>query len=89
LNLIFGPKSNIGRVLEEKLGINNDELCKILGTYSLAAAYNLSKMQLFSKNSLVNFEGLTDEKTYQSFWNSIARSGCNEQGALARGVKPL
>jgi hypothetical protein len=43
VELIFGPKSNIGRLLQDKLEISSEELLKQLGTFSLAAAYNLSK----------------------------------------------
>jgi hypothetical protein len=51
-DLIFGPKSKIGRLLEEKLLMKIEDLDKVLGTYCLlAAAYNLSKTKLFDKNS--------------------------------------
>ena len=46
VELIFGPKSNIGRLLQEKLEIGIEELLKQLGIFSLAAAYILSKMQM-------------------------------------------
>jgi hypothetical protein len=69
VELIFGPKSNIGRLLQEKLEIDIEELLKQLGIFSLAAAYILSKMQIFSKHSFVNVKGLADETTYQKFWN--------------------
>lgn len=48
-------------LLEEKLALSNEDLIKIIGTYSLAAVYNLSKTQLLSKNSFVNREELADE----------------------------
>ena len=60
-----------------------------LGTYFLAAAYNLSKKQIYSKHSFVNMEGLTDEKTYQAFWNSVSKTGCAEGNSHVRGVWPL
>jgi hypothetical protein len=89
--LFFGPESRIGCLITERLGMKNDEFIRIIGTYSLAAAYNLSKTQLFSKTSFVKNEGLADEKTYQSFWNSVSKFGCTEgyNNAMARGAKPL
>jgi len=57
-----------------------------LGTYFLAAAYNLSKKQIYSKPSFVNTEGLTDEKAYQAFWNSVSKTGCAEGNSRVRGV---
>jgi hypothetical protein len=79
------------RLLEEKLGKSHESLRKVIGTYSLAAAYSLSKTQVFSKNSFVKFDGLTTEKEYQDFWNDVARSGCKEPGnnAYVRGLRPL
>ncbi len=71
--------------------IDSEELLKQLGTFSLAAAYNLSKTQIFSKHSFVNVEGLADETTYQNFWDLIGKSGCKkkEDPAHVRGFKPL
>jgi hypothetical protein len=59
--------------------------------YSLAAAYGLSKTQVFSKNSFVKHEGLTTEKEYQDFWNAVARSGCKEagNGSYVHRLRPL
>jgi hypothetical protein len=64
VDLIFGSDSSIGSLIEKKMAISNEDFLKVLGTYSLAAAYNLSKTQLFSKNSFVNATGLADEETY-------------------------
>jgi len=91
VDLIFGQKSNIGRLLEEKLEVSSETLLKIIGTFSLAAAYNLSKTQLFGKNSFLNREALTDEDTYTEFWKKAAMYGCKEPGSNApvRGMKPL
>ena len=89
VDLMYGPKSNIGRMLGEKLKISNEELMKNLGTYFLAAAYNLSKKQTYNKHSFVNMEGLSDEKDYQAFWNSVALTGCAKGNSHVRGVRPL
>jgi len=91
VDLIFGQKSNIGRLLEEKLEVVSEKLLKIIGTFSLAAAYNLSKTQLFCKNSFVNREALPDEDTYTEFWKKAAMYGCKELGnkAPVRDMKPL
>jgi hypothetical protein len=50
-DLIFGPESNIGRLLMEKTKLNIMDLHKILGIFCLAAAYNLSKTQNFQQAS--------------------------------------
>jgi hypothetical protein len=63
VELTFRPKSNIGRLLQEKLKIGRGKLLKKLGTFSLAV-YTLSKTQIFSKHFFVNVEGLADETTY-------------------------
>ena len=90
IDLIFGPKSNIGRLLGEKLGISSEDFSKQLATYSLASAYNLSKTQIFGRNSFVNVQGLVDEATYQKFWNLIGTCGCNSgKTAYVRGLRPL
>jgi hypothetical protein len=90
VDLMFGPRSNIGRLLGEKLTISDESLLKNLGTYFLAAAYNLSQNQIYSKHSFVNTEGLTNQKTYQSFWNTIATMGCMPKGStIVRGLRPL
>jgi hypothetical protein len=62
----------------------------VLGTYCLAAAYNLSKTQVYNKNSFVNMEGLASESTYQSFWNLISVYGCRQQEnhVSIRGFRP-
>ena len=85
--LIFGPRSSIGRKIEAKLEISNEDFCKHLGTYSLAAAYNLVT-QIFSKQSFINLEGLTDEKDYQSFWDTIEEIGCQKTTNI-RSLRPL
>jgi hypothetical protein len=74
-DLIFGPQSNIGCKIQAKLQISNEDFLKQLGVYNLAAAYNLSKMQNYSKQSFINTEGLSDEKSYQAFWDCIERNG--------------
>jgi hypothetical protein len=67
-------------LLGEKLAINNESLLKYPGTYFLAAAYNLLQNQIYNKHSFINMEGLTDQKNYQSFWNSLAKMGCIKKG---------
>ncbi len=91
VDLIFGPKSNIGRLLQDKLDISSEELLKQLGTFSLAAAYNSSKTQIFSKHSFVKIEGLADEITYQNFCNLIRNCGIKKKDDPAHvcGLKPL
>jgi hypothetical protein len=90
VDLLFGPRSRIGRLLAEKLTISEENLMKNIGTYFLAAAYNLSQVQIYSKHSFVSTEGLTKQKTYQSFWNSIAKSGCAVKGnPNVCGARPL
>jgi hypothetical protein len=91
LDLVFGPESRMGRLFNEKLYIEHEDFLKQLGTFSLAAAYNLSKTQIFSKNSFVNAQGLADEATYQSFWNRVGVSGCKEPSSPShvRGLRPL
>jgi hypothetical protein len=34
-------------------------------------------------------EGLSDEKDYQAFWNSVALTGCAKGNSHVRGVRPL
>ncbi len=76
--------------LLEKLKINEEALIKNLGTYYLAAACNVSQNQIFSKSSFLNTEGLSNQKGYQSFLNSIAYAGCSGENSLYhRGMKPL
>ncbi len=83
------PKKH-GRLLGEKLAINNESLLKYPGTYFLAAAYNLLQNQIYNKHSFINMEGLTDQKNYQSFWNSLAKMGCIKKGNThAHGLWPL
>jgi hypothetical protein len=91
VELTFGSKRNIGRLLQEKSEIGSEELLKQLGTFSLAAAYNLLKTQMFSKHSFANVEGLADVTTYQNFWNLIGKGGCKkkEDPAHVCGLKPL
>jgi hypothetical protein len=74
-DLIFGPKSKIGRLLEEKLLMKIED----------------SKTKLFDKNSLVNLDGLANEQTYQLFWNLLSRLGCKDQGnrTCNHGFRPL
>ncbi len=81
----------MGRLFNEKLYIEHEDFLKQLGTFSLAAAYNLSKTQIFSKNSFVNAQGLADEATYQSFWSQVGVSGCKEPSSPShvRGLRPL
>lgn len=57
VDLIFGPRSNIGHLLAEKLTISDENLLKNLRTYFLVAAYNLSQVQIYSKHSFVNIDG--------------------------------
>jgi hypothetical protein len=76
LKLIFGPPSYIECIIEAKLEISNLNFCKHLGACSLAAANNLSKTQIFSKQSFINLEGLTNENDYKSFWDLIEEIGC-------------
>ena len=45
VELIFGPRSNISHLLEEKLEVSSENLLKNIGTFSLTSAYNLSKTQ--------------------------------------------
>jgi len=87
-DLILGPMISL---LEEKIGLDKEHLRKVIGTYTLAAAYGLSKTQVFSKNSFVKVDGLTTEQDYQDFWNSAARCGCKEPGKneYVRGLRPL
>lgn len=87
-DLILGPMISL---LEEKIGLDKEHLRKVIGTYTLAAAYGLSKTQVFSKNSFVKVDGLTTEQDYQDFWNSVARCGCKESGKneYVRGLRPL
>jgi hypothetical protein len=73
IDLIFGPQSNIGRTIQAKLQISNDDFLKQLGVYSLATAYNPPKMP--SNQSFLNTEGLTNEKNYQTFWDCIEQNG--------------
>jgi hypothetical protein len=91
VELLFGQRSNIGRLLEEKLEVSSENLLKIIGTFSLASAYNLSKTQLFGKNSFINTEAIADQDTYKEFWIKAAMYGCKEPGSNApvRGMKPL
>ncbi len=74
-DLIFRSQSYIGRTIQAKLQISNEDFLKQLGVYSLAAAYNLSKTQIYSKQSSINTEVLTNEKDYQSFWECIEQNG--------------
>jgi hypothetical protein len=91
VELIFGQRSNICRLLEEKLEVSSENLLKIIGTFSLASAYNLSKTQLFGKNSFINTDAMADQDTYAEFWKKAAVYGCKEPGSNApvRGMKPL
>jgi hypothetical protein len=90
IDLIFGPRSNIGCLLGKKLGISSNDLSKQLATYSLAAVYSLSKTQIFRRNSFVNVQGLVDKITYQHFLNQIVVCGCNPgKTAYVRGLRPL
>lgn len=94
---MFGPSSRLGCLLQEKLNLTAEELSKNIGLLFLTSAYNLSKSQIFDRQSLVNCEGLATDDEYQKFWNAIADSGVkagearNEMGeaAQARGAKPL
>jgi hypothetical protein len=96
-NLLFGPRSRMGRLMEEKLEISSEKLSEHLGLFFLTAAYNLSKTQFFSKQSMVDVDGLSSENDYQIFWNSIAECGVLTgkasrdvaNAARNRGVKPL
>jgi hypothetical protein len=65
----------VGHLLEEKLEISSEKLSEQLSLFFLSAVYNLSKTQIFSKQSLVEIDGLASEEEYQRFWNSIAESG--------------
>jgi hypothetical protein len=74
----------------EKMKISEQTLMKNLGTYYLAAAYNMLRNQVLSKSSFLNTEGLSDQKGYQSFWNSIACAGCTGKNSLYhQRMKPL
>ena len=96
-NLIFGPRSEIGHLLEDKLEISSEELGKMLGTFFLASAFSSSKTQVFNKKSMLNIEGLASGKEYQEFWDKISSCGVEttqiskELGDLARarGSMPL
>lgn len=96
-NLIFGCRSRLGRLLEEKLEVSSEELSKRLGLFFLSSAYNLSKTKIFSKHSMVDKDGLVSEEEYQDFWNAIAVSGVKTgkagellgHAARTRGAKPL
>ncbi len=66
-NLLFGPKSRLGRLLQKDLDLSTEELSKKLGLLMLASVYNLSKTQIFEKQSLVDVEGLVPEDEYQKF----------------------
>ena len=95
--MIFGPKSRLGRLLEEKLDISSVDLSKRLALFFLSSAYSVSKTQLFSKLSMVDFDGLASEDEYQSFWDVIGEMGVQsgKEGAFladaarSRGAKPL
>jgi hypothetical protein len=90
MDLMICPRSNIGCLLGEKLTISDIRLLKNLGTYFLVAAYNLSQNQIYSKHSFGNTEGVTNQKTYQSFWNTIANMGCMPKGSTnIGGLRPL
>ncbi len=52
------------QISNEELQISNEDFLKQLGMYSLAAAYNLPKTQIYSKQSFINTEGLTNERDY-------------------------
>ncbi len=96
-NLMFGPRSRLGRLLQEKLEISFDELFKRLGLFLLASAYNFSKTQIFHKQSLVCVDGLASEEEYQNFWSAIGESGVTTERASrefgdathTHGVMPL
>jgi hypothetical protein len=90
-DLIFGPRSKMGQLLEQQLLMKREDMEKALGTFFLAAAYNLSKTKIFDRNSLVNLDGLANEKTYQLFWNLLSKFGSNGQGNATspRGFRPL
>jgi hypothetical protein len=78
-------------LLEEKLEVSSENLLKIIGAFSLASAYNLSKTQLFGKNSFIDTDAMADQDTYTEFWKKAAVYGCKEPGSNApvRGMKPL
>ena len=96
-NLLFGPRSRLGRLLQEKLDLSAEELSKNLGVLFLTSAYNVSKTQIFDRQSLINHEGLATDEEYQNFWNTIADSGVKTGDAIhgmgdvarTRGAKPL
>ncbi len=66
-NLPFGPKSRLGRLLQKDLDLSTEELSKKLELLMLASVYNLSKPQIFDKQSLVDVEGLVPEDEYKKF----------------------
>lgn len=88
-DLIFGPQNDMGCLLEKKTKLKCEDLHKVLGTFFPLVAYNLTKNQLFRKNSFVNTAGLCDENT--SFWHCLARMGSHEpgNGVYKRGLRPL
>ena len=55
-------------LLEEKLEISSEKLSEQLSLFFLSAVYNLSKTQIFSKQSLVEIDGLASEEEYQRFF---------------------
>jgi hypothetical protein len=66
-NLMFGPKSKNWTVTGGKVLLDTRDMQKVLGTYCLAAAYNLSKTKVYNRHSFVNMDGLATEDTYQLF----------------------
>jgi hypothetical protein len=72
-----------------KLKISNKELMNNSGSCFLGAPYNLTNKQIYKKHSFVNIKGLTDEKTYQSFWSSISKTRCEKGNSLVHGLQSL